>query len=471
MQPMELNPEIFRAYDIRGQFGTSLTEAGIYQIGQGLGSYAIDVGVREFVIARDGRLSGPILSCALTKGILSTGCHVIDIGMVPTPVLYFATHLFPDHSGIMLTGSHNPPDYNGVKIVLQGCVFCGARIQELYQRITTTQFAFATTANLKQLKQKGTLHHVDIMPQYIQTFCENIKLNRPLRVVVDAGNGVSGLLAPDLYTRLGCDVEPLFCDVDGNFPNHHPDPSNPNNLQMLIAAVTKSQADIGLAFDGDGDRLGIVTSAGEIIYPDRLLMLFAQSILTREPNHKIIFDVKCTDQLAPLIRAYQGEPIMWKTGHSLIKEKIAETKATLAGEMSGHFFFADRWFGFDDALYAGARLLEILAQQEKNSADLFATLPNPINTPELKIQVAEEEKFSLMQTLMNCVDFKDAIDIITIDGLRISFDEGWGLIRPSNTTPCLILRFEAKNQTFMQKIQQQFRTWLLSVKPDLVLPF
>lgn len=458
---LNIDASMFREYDIRGIAGKTLTPETIFLIGKGFGSSLRESGLSEIALARDGRLSGPTLSHALANGILSSGCNVVDLGMVPTPILYYATHILADHSGIMLTGSHNPPDYNGMKMVQNGSMFAGEKIKALYERIKDERFC----------QGQGKLRTWDIVQHYIKEITDSIKLTRTLNIVIDAGNGVTGMVAPQLFANLGCKVHTLFCEVDGNFPNHHPDPGDPKNMQDLIATVRENHADIGLAFDGDGDRLGMVTSDGEIIYPDRLLMLFAQSLLAERPKEKIIYDVKCTDRLAPHIRNHSGEPIMWKTGHSLIKAKIAETNALLAGEMSGHFFFKDRWFGFDDALYAACRLLEIISQQEKSSAALFAAFPNSINTPELKINVAEEEKFALMKKLLDKADFKEAKEIMTIDGLRVSFENGWGLVRPSNTTPCLILRFEAINHTIMENIQALFRDWLLSVKPDLVLPF
>lgn len=456
-----LDPMIFREYDIRGIVGQTLTNDIVYFIGQAFGSFVREANAIEVAIARDGRVSGQDLAMSLAQGIMASGCHVIDLGPAPTPVLYYATHILPDRTGIMLTGSHNPADYNGMKIVLNGKMFAGKAIQQLYQRLQTKKF----------LSGKGSYRELHLNEHYCRKLTQNIHLQKPLRIVVDAGNGITALLAPDCFEALGCEVEKLYCEVDGNFPNHHPDPGDPNNLRDLIHTVKSKQADVGFAFDGDGDRLGIVTPAGQIVYPDRLLMLFAKDVLSKHPHGNIIFDVKCTDQLAPLIREYGGEPIMWKTGHSLIKAKIAETAAILAGEMSGHFFFNDKWYGFDDAIYAGARLLEILASSSQNLDELFAAFPNAVNTPELKINVREEEKFSLMQTLIDQANFHDAKEVMTIDGLRVSFTDGWGLVRPSNTTPCLILRFEALNQTIMTKIQQLFREWLLSVKPDLVLPF
>ena len=456
-----LDPGIFRAYDIRGIVDETFTADNVFLIGKAFGSLVRELGDTQVVIARDGRMSGPRLSKSLSEGLLASGCDVIDLGMVPTPVLYYATHLLQQCSGMMLTGSHNPSQYNGLKMVVQGGTLTEAGIKALYERIQTQQFT----------EGRGTLRALNIIEQYIETVTTNIKLARPLKVVLDAGNGVAGMLAPTLFKTLGCDVIPLYCEVDGEFPHHHPDPSQAENLRDLALTVRQTEADIGLAFDGDGDRLGIVTNLGEVIWSDRLLMLFADALLAEHPHAKIIYDVKCTNQLAPLIRAKGGEPIMWKTGHSFIKAKMAELNAELGGEMSGHFFFRDRWFGFDDALYAGARLLEILSRQQKTSADVFAAIPNSVNTPELKVLVTEAEKFSLMQALIDRAQFTDTHELMTIDGLRVNFSEGWGLVRPSNTTPYLILRFEALNEVVLEKIQVLFREWMLSVKPDLVLPF
>lgn len=457
----DINPSIFRTYDIRGIVGETLREEDVMQIGRALGSLVLERGDDQIAVGRDGRLSGPTLVQALCEGILSTGCHVIDIGMVPTPLLYYAAHVLPQHSGVMLTGSHNPSDYNGLKMVVQGITLSEEDIQGIYQRIREQRFH----------QGRGSLRQLDVADRYVAEIVRQIELVRPLSIVIDAGNGAAGVIAPRLFRALGCEVHELFCEVDGHFPNHHPDPSQPENLQDLIRAVSEKKADIGLAFDGDGDRLGVVTSQGEIIWSDRLLMLFAHALLAERPGAKIIFDVKCTNHLSALIRDKGGEPIMWKTGHSLIKAKMAEIQAQLAGEMSGHFFFKDRWHGFDDALYTGARLLEILAHQELDSHDLFAGIPNSVNTPELKVQVGEEEKFEVMQQLINSAKFTDEHEMTTIDGLRVSFNEGWGLVRPSNTTPYLILRFEAVNETILKNIQNVFRQWMLSVKPDLVLPF
>ncbi len=462
IESIHIDASIFRAYDIRGVVATSLTEDTVYLIGQALGSLIREHGEHQVAIARDGRASSPALSHALCRGLLATGCDVIDLGMVPTPLLYYATRILAQHSGVMLTGSHNPADYNGLKMVVGGVTLTEQQIAALYHRIQAQDFYRAT--------QPGLYQELNIIDRYLHQIHTTVQLTRPLKIVIDAGNGVTGQIAPRLFKLLGCEVHELFCDIDGAFPNHHPDPSQPENLQDLIRAVHEQHADIGLAFDGDGDRLGVVTDRGAIIWPDRLLMLFAQSVLQAQPQAKIIFDVKCTQHLAELIRKLNGEPVMWKTGHSLIKAKMAEINAQLAGEMSGHFFFNDRWYGFDDALYAGARLLEILSQHHENADEIFSAIPNSINTPELKVSVTEEEKFNLMQQLIANAQFVDA-EVMLIDGLRVNFADGWGLVRPSNTTPYLVLRFEAINEAMLQKIQRLFRDWMLSVKPDWVLPF
>lgn len=456
----QIDASIFRAYDIRGIVNKTLTEESIYAIGCAIGSFALEKGEKSIAVGRDGRLSGPMLSAALCRGIQSTGCNVINIGVVPTPVLYYSTYVLNTRSGVMLTGSHNPPEYNGLKIMIAGETLAEDSIQHLYHRILANDFVYGA----------GSLTELDIIERYITHVSEDAKLKRPLKIVVDCGNGVAGKIAPDLYRRMGCDVHELFCEVDGNFPNHHPDPSQVENLEDLIFKVRELNADIGLAFDGDGDRLGVVTSAGEIIWPDRQMMLFAKAVLADKPGAKIIYDVKCTTHLETVIREAGGEPIMWKTGHSLIKAKLAETQAALAGEMSGHIFFKDRWYGFDDALYSGARMLQILAAQSMDSSALFNTVPNSVNTPELKIYVSEDEKFRLMQSLIDNANFTDA-SLTMIDGLRVNFADGWGLVRPSNTTPCLVLRFEAQTLAILERIKDIFRENLLAVKADLVLPF
>jgi len=456
-----LSPSIFRAYDIRGIVDETLTGETVFLIGRAFASMLRERGDKQIVIARDGRLSGPLLMKALTEGILSTGCDVIDIGMVPTPLLYYAAHILNQHAGVMLTGSHNPTNYNGLKMVVNGAPLTEVEIQDLYLRIIEKRFHDG----------QGVRNEIDVATRYIQHVSQNVQLMRPLKIVIDAGNGVTGKIAPALFKALGCEVHELFCEIDGNFPNHHPDPSDSSNLKELARCVVAEQADVGLAFDGDGDRLGVVTSSGEIIGADRLLMLYAQGVLTDCPNATIIYDVKCTNNLANVIRAAGGKPLMWKTGHSLIKAKMAEIDAQLGGEMSGHFIFKDRWYAFDDALYAGARLLEQLSECYEDSCEVFSTIPTSINTPELKVQVDDEHKFAVMQKLIDGAKFNEATDVVTIDGLRVNFAEGWGLVRPSNTTPYLVLRFEAVNELVLKKIQLLFREWMLSVHPELELPF
>lgn len=451
---------IFRAYDVRGIVGKTLTPEIVYTIARAIGSKAREVGERKIIVARDGRLSGPLLLESLKKGLLESGCDVIDVGAVPTPLLYFATYTLGAKSGVMLTGSHNPSDYNGLKIVIKSETLSENKITELYDRIQAEKFS---TGN-------GTVTQQEIIPAYIQRITQDIKLKRKLKVVVDCGNGIMGVVAPQLINALGCEVIPLFCEVDGRFPNHHPDPSVTENLQDLIHAVKEHQADVGLAFDGDGDRLGVVSNNGEIIWPDRQLMLYAIDVLNRNPKSLIIFDVKCSGYLAPVIQQHGGKPLMWKTGHSVMKAKLIETGAPLAGELSGHIFFKDRWYGFDDGLYVGARLLEILAKDTRSCAEIFADLPNSVNTPELKLMLPEERKFIFIEELKNRAKFPDA-KVTTIDGIRADFADGFGLVRPSNTSPCLTLRFEANNLENLKKIQTIFRKELLAVDPGLELPF
>lgn len=459
-----LSPEIFRAYDIRGVVGETLTPAIVRLIGQAIATLAQAAGNHTVIVGRDGRLSGPTLCHALIEGILATGCDVIDIGMVPTPLLYFATHHLTIPSGVMLTGSHNPANYNGLKIVINGETLRQESIQQLYQMILENNFK----------KGKGNVTEYNIISDYFKAILHDMTVSRPLKIVVDCGNGVAGSVAPQLYQALNCEVIPLFCMVDGNFPNHHPDPSQPKNLQDLIQAVQSHQADFGLAFDGDGDRLGVVDNTGKIIWPDRQLILFAEDVLSRHPEATILFDVKCTRHVESAIKKLGGNPLMWKTGHSLIKAKMKETGALLAGEMSGHLFFKERWFGFDDALYAGARLLEIFSNDKKQRtvAEHFAALPDSFNTPELQIAVLEETKFKTVQELIAAASFEDA-RISTIDGLRVDFSDGFGLVRPSNTTASLVLRFEGDSQEALKRIQDHFRTLFLNVMPLLaeMLPF
>ncbi len=452
--------EIFKAYDIRGIVATALTPAIVELIGHAIGSEARSRKLSTIAIGRDGRLSGLDLAQALTNGIRKSGVDVIDVGMVATPMLYFAAHELCNYSGVMVTGSHNPPEYNGLKMVLGGETLAAEAIQVLRKRIEQQDFTYG----------QGDYRQQEIGERYLQRIASDIKLARPIKLVVDCGNGVAGAFAPELYRRLGCEVTPLFCEVDGTFPNHHPDPSVPENLRDVIHTLATSDADIGFAFDGDGDRLGVVTRDGRIIYADRQLMLFAADVLSRNPGGQVIFDVKCTRNLAPWIEQHGGKPVMWKTGHSFIKAKLKETGALLAGEMSGHIFFKERWYGFDDGLYAGARLLELLSKQMDLGGTLNA-LPDSLNTPELQIRLAEGENHTLIAQLQREAHFPDADRVITIDGLRVEYPDGFGLIRASNTTPVAVLRFEAKDQAALQRIQQDFRQCILQAKPDAALPF
>ncbi|MEJ2142837.1 MAG: phosphomannomutase/phosphoglucomutase [Gammaproteobacteria bacterium] len=442
--------EIFKAYDIRGIVGKSLTVDSIEVIGRAIGSEAASRGLKVVAFGRDGRLSGPDLGKALIKGIISTGIDVIDVGMVPTPALYYAAAEKAAGSGLMLTGSHNPPDYNGIKMVLGGETLSGETIQKLRERIENNDF---TTGN-------GNYSSMEIKEQYVQRITSDIKLNRKLKIVVDCGNGVAGIIAPTLFKQLGCEVIEMFCNVDGNFPHHHPDPSQPENLRDLINGVKESSADLGLAFDGDGDRIGVISGDGTIIWPDRLMMLYAEDILKRNPGSQIIFDIKCSSNLMKFIWEKGGEPLMWKTGHSLIKAKMKQTGALLAGEMSGHIFFKERWYGFDDALYAAARLLEILSKDMRKPRVVLSHLADAVNTPELKIHMPEGEHHKFMERLLAEADFGDA-NVSMIDGIRADYADGWGLVRASNTTPCLVLRFEGQDEEAIKKVQTRFRKVLL----------
>ncbi|MCU7960664.1 MAG: phosphomannomutase/phosphoglucomutase [gamma proteobacterium symbiont of Bathyaustriella thionipta] len=455
-----LPAEIFRTYDIRGVVGESLTPEVVYELGRAIGSEAFDRGEQTLVVARDGRLSGPDLLESLIEGLTDTGRDVIDLGQVPTPLMYFATHFLNANSGVMLTGSHNPANYNGLKIVLRGETLSGEAIQDLRNRV----------ANGEIYSGDGTATEQDLRSDYVSRVNEDVHVSRPLKVVIDCGNGVAGAIAPTLFRSLGCEVSELFCEVDGRFPNHHPDPSKPENLQSLILAVESEEADIGLAFDGDGDRLGVVDSKGKIIWPDRLLIALAEDVLMRQPGADIIYDVKCTRHLASEILKSGGRPIMWKTGHSLIKSKMRETGALLAGEMSGHIFFKERWYGFDDALYAAARLLEILSNDGRSSAEMFAEIPDSCVTPELTLSMKEGENIELMHKLLAHASLPES-KVIDIDGLRAEFEEGWGLVRASNTTPSLVFRFEADSGEELEKVKDVFRHLIEEVQPGLKLPF
>jgi phosphomannomutase/phosphoglucomutase len=434
----------------------------VHQIGQALGSEAVARGLQSIVIGRDGRLSGPELVGALTHGITQTGIDVIDIGRVPTPMTYFAAHELGTDSCVSVTGSHNPPEYNGLKMVLGGQTLYGEMIQNLRHRI----------ANADYCEGRGVVRHASVRQAYIDRIVGDVKLTRPMKIVIDCGNGIAGSVAPDLFRRMGCTVSQLFCEVDGNFPNHHPDPSKPENLVDLQRAVRETGAELGLAFDGDGDRLGVVTRDGEIIFPDRQLMLFAADVLTRNPGAQIIYDVKCSRWVAESIRHQGGRPLMWNTGHALIKTKLKETGAPLAGEMSGHMFFKERWFGFDDALYTGARLLEIVSRWDDANWPL-KNLPNAISTPELNIKMQEGEPHALVAKLMQSGRklLPGARELITIDGVRAEYADGFGLARASNTTPVVVLRFEADNQAALTRIQNEFKAALAAVWPGVATNF
>ena len=452
--------EIFKAYDIRGIVGVTLTTEVCRLIGRAIGTRARELGQTRVAIGRDGRLSGPELSRALAEGLQASGVDVIDVGCLATPMLYFATFHLQTGSGVMITGSHNPPEYNGLKMMIAGETLAGDAIQNLRQRIEADALASGS----------GGFSEADIAEAYLARIVSDVKLARPLDIIVDCGNGVPGAFAPELYRRLGCKVRELYCEVDGSFPNHHPDPSQPENLHDLIAALAHGNEALGLAFDGDGDRLGVVTRNGKIIYPDRQLMLFAADVLSRNPGAKIIFDVKSTRNLFTWIRNHGGEPVMWKTGHSLIKAKMKESGALLAGEMSGHMFFKERWYGFDDGLYAGARLLECLSGVADLDAEL-ARLPDSVNTPELQIKLAEGENYALIERLRKNARFDGAREIIDIDGLRVEYPDGFGLARASNTTPVVVLRFEADDAQALARIQNDFRKVLREAQPNADLPF
>ena len=457
---MTISKDIFRAYDIRGVVENALTPDTVQQIGQAFASEALAQNQKTVIIGRDGRLSSPELAQRLSEGLRAGGCDVIDIGMVPTPVLYYATHKLKTGTGIMVTGSHNPPQYNGLKMLIDGNTLYGDDIKAFYHRIIE--------GNIN--KGEGNHTEQDVMPDYLDTIVNDINIERPLNIAVDCGNGVAGVLATELFTRLGCKVTELFCDVDGNFPNHHPDPSKPENLLDLQNSMKANNLDIGLAFDGDGDRVGILDDKQNVLWADRQMMLYSADVLKRKPGAQIIFDIKSTSNLATYIKNLGGDPLMWKTGHSFIKAKMKETGAELAGEMSGHIFFKERWFGFDDGLYSAARMLEIVSQHNGPCSELFETLPDSFNTPELQINFDEGEHYKFMTKFIEEAEFPNA-EIVTIDGIRVNYPEGWGLIRPSNTTPSLVLRFEANDENTLKKIQNIIREQLLAIDSNLVLPF
>jgi phosphomannomutase/phosphoglucomutase len=457
---MQLPAEIFKAYDIRGIVGKTLTNEIAELIGHAIGSEAVARKQTRVAVGRDGRLSGPELVGALSRGMARAGIEVIDIGMVPTPVLYFATYHLGTHSGVSVTGSHNPPDYNGFKMVLGGETLSGDDIQALKQRILDGNLVHG----------EGRITQADVRDTYINRVTSDVKLARKMKVALDCGNGVAGELGPRLLRELGCDVTGMYTEIDGTFPNHHPDPSQPKNLQDLIGEVTGGGYDIGLAFDGDGDRLGVVTPSGKVIWPDRQMILFARAVLAANPGGEIIYDVKCSRTLPAAIEAAGGKATMWRTGHSFIKKKLKETGALLAGEMSGHIFFKERWYGFDDGLYTAARLLELLSSDPRPVDVIFDELPNTVNTPELQIRFAEGEHFKAIERMIALADFPEA-RITTIDGVRADFPDGFGLVRASNTTPVLVLRFEGDNEAALERIKERFRGLIRQVVPDAELPF
>ncbi len=459
-EAFEIPESIFREYDIRGIVNETLTPEIVYEIGRAIGSEAFERGEQKIIVARDGRLSGPELLDALKTGLMASGRDVIDIGEVPTPVLYFASHHLGVYSGVMVTGSHNPANYNGLKIVLAGDTLCGPEIHKLYKRVVSTEL----------LSGEGHEERKDVVPAYMKAITGDVALAQPLKVVIDCGNGIAAKVAPRLYQALGCEVVGIFCKIDGSFPNHDPDPSKEENLKELADMVKSEQADLGIAFDGDGDRIGVIDSNGNIIWPDTQLMLFSMDMLSRNPGADVIFDVNCSKHLSSTIRGNGGRPIMWKVGHSNIKEKMRETDALLAGERSGHIYFKERWFGFDDGLYAGARLLEILAADFRKSTEVFDVFPKTVSTTEMHVAMSDTEKKPFMEKFTLAADFKSG-NVTTIDGVRVDFADGWGLVRASNTSPHIAMRFEADNEEALKKIQARFRTVLIKVKADLQLPF
>ncbi len=459
-----LDRSIFRAYDVRGRVGKTLNAGVARALGQAIAMVMLERGLTEIVIGRDGRLSGPELAAALAEGLRAGGVNVIDIGPAPTPVIYYAAYHFNTGSCVAVTGSHNPPDYNGFKIVLGGETLSEHAIDDLYQRMVSVVLPH---------HGEGSLRSAQVLPDYVERIASDVQVTRPLKVVIDCGNGIPGATAPKVLESIGCEIVPLHCEVDGHFPNHHPDPSEPENLQDLILTVKQTNADLGVAFDGDGDRLGVVTKDGEIIYPDRLLMLFSRDVLSRRSGATIIYDVKCTGHLKTQILKAGGCPLMWRSGHSLMKAKMQQTDAELAGEMSGHFFFKERWYGFDDGMYASARLLEILAgdAEKRRPEAIFATLPKGVSTPELKIEMREGEHYRFIEKFKAQAVFDNDASLVTIDGVRADWSDGWGLVRASNTTPALVLRFDADNAEALKRIQKVFRTQLLAMDAHLKLPF
>lgn len=455
-----LPDSIFRAYDIRGIAGLELTADGVELIAKSIASEALDIGIETLMIGFDGRLSSPLLSKALIKGVLETGCNVVNLGLLPTPMLYFATHTCPTTSGVMLTASHNPANYNGLKIVFRQTCLADNQIQQIRSRIQTGSLR----------RGNGKYSELDISENYLANICSRIKLTRPLKLVIDCGNAVSGIIAPELFQRLGCEVVPLFCELDGSFPNHHPDPTNPNNMKQLAHEVVKQKADLGVAFDGDGDRLGVVTELGQLVSTDKLLMLLVKAIAPDYPGQPIIYDVKSSTALSDLITALGAVPVMHRSGHSFMKQKMLETNAPLGGEYAAHVFIKDRWYGFDDGLYAAARVVESLSQMSHSSSVEFDSYQTPISTPEIAVPVSDDRKFKLIAKIQALAKFPEG-EIISIDGLRVEFENGWGLVRASNTSPALLLRFEANTSEQIELLKQQFKALLFCADKNLQLNF
>ncbi|MFC3909077.1 phosphomannomutase/phosphoglucomutase [Legionella dresdenensis] len=459
-QIVAVKKEIFRAYDIRGIVGEQIDENCFYTIGKAISYQLSQLNRKQIFLARDGRLSSKSLTAALRQGLLDSGIDVTDIGEAATPVMYYATFEHGIDSGLMVTGSHNPGNYNGIKMILAGKTLVQSDIDKLYHIIQAGTFQ----------QGQGQMNRLDILNDYMNRLVRDIKLERPLKVVIDCGNGIAGPVAPEIFRRLGCQVIPLFCEVDGRFPNHHPDPTVESNLIDLKAAVAEHQADIGLGFDGDADRLGVVTNTGKVIWPDRLMMFYALDILKRNPGATIVYDVKCSSHLAAVIKNAGGQASMCPTGHSIVKAVMKDLNAVLAGEMSGHLFFKDGWYGFDDAMYSACRLLELISKSHQTVEQQFDAIPDSVNTPEIKITIDETRKFHFMQLFSELAQFDEA-SIIRIDGLRVEFEQGWGLVRASNTTPCLVARFEASDQENLADIQNRFKNQLLKVDNTLDIPF
>jgi len=451
---------IFRAYDIRGIAEQQLSEDSVRLIGQAIGSEALDQGIESLLLGYDGRLSSPALSVALIEGLRASGCNVTNLGLVPTPLLYFATHTTGIDSGVMLTASHNPSNYNGLKIVFNQTSLAENQIQDIRSRIETNQLR---TGN-------GTLNELCVDADYIENVTQRISLARKLRVVVDCGNAVPGKIAPTLFAALGCEVHPLFCEIDGSFPNHHPDPTVPDNLIALSEAVLEHEADLGIALDGDGDRVGLINNLGEFVDADRLLMLLVEAIVPNHPGRAVVYDVKCSSKLGSLVSKHGANPVMHRSGHSFMKHKMQELDAILGGEFAAHIFIRDDWFGFDDGMYVAARLLQILSETAETGAEVFGRYKTGFATPEIKVPVSEEQKFALMQRLLDLADLS-AARLITLDGLRAEYDDGWGLVRASNTSPALLLRFEADTEARLVEIQQEFKALMHRADKNLEIGF